>query len=137
MFNPRNPAQRRYTRSVGLLSVVYVLLLLGVVAYFRDGAPHGVVAYVAAVLPALPIVGMFVVIGRYLVDERDEYLRMQVVRQALIATGFTLSAATVWGFLESFGLVDHVDAYWAVVLWFGGLGVVGGISRLRRGALEE
>ena len=32
-----------------------------------------------------------------------------MVRQTLWASGFALSVATVWGFLESFDLVGHVD----------------------------
>jgi hypothetical protein len=45
------------------------------------------------------------------------------VRQALVATGFTLSLSTMWGFLENFGLVPHVETFYIAVLWFGGLGV--------------
>ena len=40
-----------------------------------------------------------------------------------VATGFTLSVVTIWGFLENFGLVSHVDAFYIAVLWFFGLGV--------------
>ena len=60
-------------------------------------------------LPALPIIGIFAAIGRYLVEEQDEYVRMLMVRQTLWASGFALSVATIWGFLENFGLVGHVD----------------------------
>ncbi len=118
-----NSTQRRYNRRVILLSVVYALLLFGAVALFVDHLLHGVLAYVVAVLPALPIVGIFVAIGRYLVDETDEYIRDGFVRQALVATGFALSIATVWGFLENFDLVPHVYAYYAAILWFAGLGI--------------
>lgn len=128
-----NPAQRRYTRSVLLLSIAYALILFGVVWFFKNGSAHGVSAVVAAVLPALPIVGIFFVLGRYLVDERDEYLRMLLVRQALIASGFTLSVATVWGFLENFDVVPHVYAYYAAILWFGGLGLGGCVNKLTLG----
>jgi hypothetical protein len=72
-----------------------------------------------------------VVIGRYLVEESDEYLRDQFVRQALIATGFALSIATAWGFLENFGLVPHVYAYYAAILWFAGLGIGAGVNKLQ------
>ena len=118
-----NPAQRRYNRRIIVLGVIYAILLYGAVALFLGHRPQGVIAYVVAILPALPIVGMFGVIGRYLVEETDEYVRHWFVRQLLIATGFALSVATVWGFLENFGLVPHVYAYYAATLWFGGLGV--------------
>ena len=118
-----NPAQRRYNRRILVLSAVYALLLFGVVALFKGHRLPGPLPYLAAVLPALPIIGFFAVIGRYLVEEADEYLRDQFVRQALIATGFSLSIATVWGFLENFGLAPHVFAYAAAILWFAGLGI--------------
>ena len=131
---------RRYTRSIILLMAAYVLILLGVNVYFDNSSPTGVAAYSAAVLPALPIVGVFFVIGRLLVDLRtDEYVRMLLVRQTLIATGISLTIATVWGFLESFDLAPHFEAYWFAVLWFAGLGVGGCTNALieRRGSSDD
>jgi hypothetical protein len=128
---PSNSAVKRYNHRVLVLSILYVLLLLGaewLLGRFRIAAAA---VYAVALLPALPIVGIFVAIGRYLVEERDEYLRMLMVRQALIATGLTLAVATIWGFLESFGLVPHVEAYYIAVLWFFGLGVGAFVNRVR------
>jgi hypothetical protein len=59
---------------------------------------------------------------------------MQMVRQTLWASAFALSVATVWGFLESFDMVGHVDAYYVAVLWFGGLGLGSCINKLTLGA---
>ena len=70
---------------------------------------RGGLTYFVAVLPALPIIGIFAAIGRYLVEEQDEYVRMLMVRQTLWASGIALSLATIWGFLENFGVVGHVD----------------------------
>src|SRR6476469_1451422 len=121
-----HPAFRRYTWSVMLLMAGYALTLVGVNIYFDNNSPTGPLAYAAAVLPALPIVGVFIVIGRLLVELRsDEYVRMLMVRQTLVATGFALSVSTVWGFLESFHLAPHIEAYYFAVLWFAGLGVGG------------
>ena len=128
------PAQRRYNRSVLLLCAAYALILFGVISFFKNSSPTGVSAYAAAILPALPIIGVFVAMGRYLSDEQDEYIRMLTVRQTLWATGFTLSVATIWGFLENFDLVGHVDAYYVAVLWFGGLGIGSCMNRLTLGS---
>lgn len=121
-----SPPMRRYTRSMLLLMVSYVLILIGVNIYFVNNSPTGPIAYVAAALPALPIVGVFIIIGRLLVDlKTDEYVQRLLVRQTLIATGFALTIATFWGFLEAFNLAPHLEAYWFAVLWFGSLGVGG------------
>ena len=93
--------------------------------WFDTAPPTGWLAYVAAILPALPIMGVFVVLARLLVEMRDEYVRLLLVRQSLVATGFALSLTTAWGFLESFAHVPHVPGYCAAVAWFAGLGVGG------------
>jgi len=124
------PAQRRYNRRVLWLSLVYALLLFGAVYAFRRDLLAGPVAWAAAILPALPIVGIFAAIGLYLAEEQDEYVRMLMVRQTLWASGFALSLATIWGFLESFRLVGHVESFYVAVLWFGGLGLGACANRL-------
>lgn len=125
-----NRAQKRYSVSVMLLMAGYVLILFGVVAYHDNHPLHGPLGYVVGLMPAFPVIGVFFVLGRYLVEERDEYLRMQVTRQALIATGFAMSIATAWGFLENFDLVPHVYAYYAAILWFAGLGLGACINKV-------
>src|ERR1700761_6442583 len=116
-------AQSNYNKRVMALSLAYAVALLGAVYAFKHHLLSGPVAYVAAILPALAIIGIFGAIGLYLVEEQDEYLRMLMVRQTLWASGFALSIATIWGFLESFELVQHVEAYYVAILWFGGLGL--------------
>jgi uncharacterized YccA/Bax inhibitor family protein len=119
----KNPAIRRYNRRVIILSLIYAIVLIAVVSLFNRHLLSGPLAYLAAILPALPIIGIFAAIGLYLVEETDEYVRMGMVRQSLWASGFALSIATIWGFLESFELVAHVESYYVAVLWFGGLGL--------------
>jgi hypothetical protein len=125
-------AGRRYNRRIVALSLAYVALLFAADWLFRQHRIDGAAAYAIAVLPALPVVGIFVVIGRYLIEEHDEYLRLLMVRQSLVATGLTLAVATVWGFLENFGLAPHVAAYFAAIVWFFGLGVGSVANRVWR-----
>ncbi len=120
---PRRSAIRRYNVRVLWLSLLYTVLLCSAVYGFNRHLLTGPVAWIAGILPALPIIGIFVAIGRYLIEEQDEYLRMLMVRQSLWASGFALSIATLWGFLEAFDLVGHIESYYVAVLWFGGLGL--------------
>lgn len=129
----RSPAWHRYNRRAAGLSLIYAVFLLGAVYAFKHHLVAGPGAWLVGSLPALPIIGIFVAIGRYLVEEQDEYLRMLMVRQTLWASGFALSAATLWGFLESFDLVGHVEAYYIAVLWFGGLGLGACANKLTLG----
>ncbi len=131
-MSSRNPAQRRYNMRVLGLSLAYAGALIGVSFVFRSSAPTGPLAWALALLPALPLVGIFVAMGRYLVEESDEYLRAMVARQSLIASGFMLIVTTCWGFLQSFGQLPHADFYWAAILWFAGLGLGSCVNRLAR-----
>ena len=131
-------AQKRYTYRVLALMVVYVGALVLANWLFERHQPDGAAAWAIALLPALPIIGVFFVIGRLLVELKDEYVRMLMVRQTLVASATMLSVATAYGFLEDFGLTPHLPAYYAAVLWFAGLGVGGCLNAiLERGGGEE
>ncbi|HMJ92661.1 MAG TPA: hypothetical protein VK472_01035 [Allosphingosinicella sp.] len=127
-----NAAQRRYNKRVLGLSLLYALLLVAAIMVFKQAHPAGPLAWLLAILPALPIIGIVAAMGRYLVEESDEYLRAMEVRKSLIATGFMLTVTTGWGFLQSFDLLPHADFYWATIIWFGGLGVGGCVQALKR-----
>ena len=129
----RTPAWKRYNARVIWLSLAYAVLLLPAVYGFKHALIPGALQYAVAILPALPIIGIFVAIGRYLIEEEDEYVRMLMVRQTLWASGFSLSVTTIWGFLDNFGLVGHADGYWVVVAWFFGLGIGGIANKLTLG----
>ena len=130
----KSPAAKRYNARVLVLSLLYAVCLLGAIYGFKHQLVRGPLAYLVASLPALPIIGMFVAIGRYLVEEQDEYLRMLLVRQTLWASAAALSFATLWGFLESFDVVSHIDSYYVAVVWFGGLGLGACMNKLTVGA---
>jgi hypothetical protein len=128
-----NPAQRRYTIRVGIASVAYVITLTVALKAIESGAVTGLPAYALGLLPGLSVAAVFWAIGRLLVEETDEYLRLLLVRQTLIATGLTLTLVTIWGFLETLLLVPHVEAFYVAVLWFAGLGVGSCVNRLTMG----
>jgi hypothetical protein len=119
-------AMRAYNRRMILASFAYVALLLGGVAIARFYAPPAAVRVLLAVAVAAPVLFMISAMARLLREERDEYLRMRIVEQTLIATGIVLAVATIYGFLNAFDLAPRVDAYWAVPLW----GLSLGIARL-------
>ena len=129
----RSPAWKRYNWRVIWLSLLYSMFLIGAVYGFKHKLVGSSLTYLVAVLPAVPIIGIFAAIGRYLVEEQDEYVRMLMVRQTLWASGFALSVATIWGFLENFDLVGHADGYYVVIAWYFGLGLGAIVNRLTLG----
>lgn len=127
------PAQRRYTIRLAIAMIAYMLTLFLAISLIRSGQAVGTFAWLLAILPGLCVAVVFWAVGRLLVEETDEYLRMLLVRQVLIATGLTLSIVTVYGFLENFGLVNHIDGFYVAVIWFVGLGVGALVNRLTFG----
>lgn len=111
------PAARRYGDRLAAIMVVYFLVLMGAVLLHQRGLTAGPLGYVVALAPAAPLVAVFVIMGRLLREETDEFLR-DVTRTAFVWSGaLTLCEATVWGFLETFGKAPHVWL-WAVPLAF-------------------
>jgi hypothetical protein len=116
-------AMRTYNRRMIVASLAYVVLLLGAVAVARYFWPPAPVRVLLAVAAALPVMFMIRAMGLLIKEERDEYLRMRIVEQSLIATGFLLAATTLYGFLNAFELAPRLDAYLAVPVWALGLGI--------------
>lgn len=124
MARYKSAATRRYLIRIAALMSFYLVTLFAAVTAFRSHAVFGTTAYALAVLPALPVIGVFWAVMRLLVEEPDEFLRMLQVRQALVATGFCLTIMTVWESLQNFDLVPGGNGgFGAAFFWFIGLGV--------------
>ena len=107
-----NMAQRNY--MIRMLIAAGLCLVFALVAKlgFRYGHASGVVGYVVAILPAFPIMGALVGTGLYMAEEKDEFRRATLIQSLLGGIGLTLSATTVWGFLEDFSLAPHMSLVW-------------------------
>jgi len=118
-----SPATASYTRRFLLASFGYMLGLgLAVtIATRADLGRDG--SFFIALLPVLPVLGMIWAMGRYLVEEEDEFLRHRAIMASLLGLGAVLVLGTFWGFLETFGVVPHVDAWWVFPVWAAGMGL--------------
>ena len=130
-------ALMRYNIRMLIASGAYTAGMLFAVSVYNHGMPSGAAAYVIALLPTVPALGMILVMGRYLVEETDEYLRHRASLCAMIGLGCVLVLGTVWGFLETFGLVPHIWAWWVVPVWAIGLAIGQGILGRRERADED
>ena len=135
MARYKSPAIRRYLLRMAVLMTFYIVTLFAAVRLFRAEAISGPAAYALAILPALPIIGVFWAVMRLLVEEPDEFIRLLHVRQSLFATGFCLTVMTIWEFLQNFDLVASGNGgFGAAFFWFMGLGLGGIYNRLTIGA---
>jgi hypothetical protein len=103
--------------------LLYAALLVPIVIVFVHYRPVGPLAYGLAVLPALPILGMLLVIGLYLAEEKDEYIRNAQIQSLLGGMGLTLALVSVWGFLENFTHVPRLDLFLVYPIFWGFVGI--------------
>jgi xanthosine utilization system XapX-like protein len=106
-----NPAVRQFLYRFVATMLVYAGCIVVAVWSFVHQHPTGVLAYLLAVLPALPIIAMLALFGLYLREEKDEFQRTVLIESMLWSIGATLAVTTVWGFLENFVQVPHLDLY--------------------------
>jgi len=118
-----NPAQKRFFYRFAVAMLLYAALLVPIVIVFVHYRPVGPLAYGLAVLPALPILGMLLVIGLYLAEEKDEYIRNAQIQSLLGGMGLTLALVSVWGFLENFTHVPRLDLILVYPIFWGFVGI--------------
>jgi hypothetical protein len=126
-----NPAQRRYLARFFPVIGSYVAVLFATTWLIRHWHPAGVVLATLAVLPALPLVATIGVMGLYLAEERDEFLRQRLVIAMLIGLAALLALLTVWGFLANGGVADEPPTLLAFPVWCAFFGIAECALRLR------
>ncbi|HEY2357901.1 MAG TPA: hypothetical protein VGH86_10655 [Phenylobacterium sp.] len=112
-----SPAMRRYMRRMWPTMAVYAVVLVGVIRLFDTDPPTGPLKYAAAVAPAIPLLVNFWFYGRYIVEEDDEFRRLQIVLTMLIGLAVVLAVTTVWGFLEVLAGAPHIPVYFVAVVY--------------------
>lgn len=133
MAGARSASRRYMVRMVAAMGGYLIAILAG--EYLIEGNRiAGPMVWMFALLPGLAIAAAVYVLGLYIFEETDEFLRMVCIHQSLVATGVALTFAAIWGFLENYGLVIHIDAYWLVILWFFGFGFGALVTRIVHGS---
>ncbi|ANU06901.1 hypothetical protein [Paraurantiacibacter namhicola] len=130
-----SPAITRYNKRFMAASAGYVLGL-GLAITINDRIDLGTGETVLiALLPIIPVFGMIWTMARYIVEEEDEFLRHRATMASLTGLALVLGLGTFWGFLETFGVVPHIWAWWVFPVWAMGMGLSQGWMALsdRRG----
>lgn len=130
-------ATHRYLLRMALTMAFY-LITLAVAEHFIDGRGlTGPLAAFLAFLPGLSFAGVVWVFGGLIIEESDEFYRMLYIRQGLIATGISFTLAAIWGFLETYRIVDPVAAFWWPTIWCFGLGIGAIFNKIKYGTYGE
>jgi hypothetical protein len=114
----QSPASRRLKKE-GLTTVgVYFAVFL--CSFFVDMKIHatGVLLWSLAVLPVVPLVGVIVLFGRYLRDERDEFKRDVVVRCLLWGMAGCLAVDLLSDYLRIYGWTGEFPPFTSFWVFF-------------------
>ncbi|HEX7761410.1 MAG TPA: hypothetical protein VF459_18030 [Caulobacteraceae bacterium] len=118
-----SPALKRYQARFWPTMIVYALVLWGAIHLLQTGHPAGLTKYALAVAPAVPTLAVIAILGRYLVEETDEFRRMLTVQSMLWGLAFILAVTTVWGFLEGMADAPHIPMFYVFPAFCAGMGL--------------
>ena len=112
-----SPASVRFLWRFLSATIVYGVLITGAtwVARNLDPSPAGLIAL--SILPAIAIAASLIVVGLYLIEEADEYVRRRQAVAMLVSIGILLTLSTGLGFLQQRNLIGSVDLLWAFPAW--------------------
>ena len=113
-----NVVQRRFMVRMFIVAGLCILGSLAAAITLRLTHWKGLQAYPVAVLPALPILWAIYEMGRYLNNEKDEFLRNVLVQCLLGGIGGCLAVTTVWGYLTDFGGTRPMDLIWVYPIFW-------------------
>jgi hypothetical protein len=128
---------RRFLVRLGSSATVVAFSVAAARYLIGQGLVGSPLVWVLALMPGLAMVGIFYAYGMLIIEQKDEFIRMLVLRQLIIGTGIALSFTSVWGFLEHFGLVAHINPNYFVAAWIAGFGFGGLVNRITHGAWGE
>jgi len=109
-LNPTVAATRRYTAGLAAAMAGYVVVLFVTVWTIRHYDPQGVLRYVLALAPLVPI-ALIVPIGVRYFRDTDEFERRMMTESLAIAAGVTALLSATYAFLENAGL-PPLSAWW-------------------------
>lgn len=133
----KGTASIRYLSRMAIVMAFYLLTLFLAENLIEDRGITGPLAVLVALLPGLSFAGVVWIFGGLIVEEQDEFYRMLYVRQGLIATAISFTLAAVWGFLETYKIVEPVAAFWWPTIWCVGLGIGAVFNKIKYGVYGE
>lgn len=130
-------ASHRYLARMAITMAFYLITLFLAEHFIEERDVTGWLAAVLAMLPGLSFAGVIWVFGALIVEEQDEFFRMLYVRQGLIATAISFTLAAIWGFLETYKIVEPVAAFWWPTIWCLGIGIGAVANKIKYGTYGE
>lgn len=120
---------QRYFFRLACFVTAYAGILIGGLWLAALGVPYGIRIFLALATAAM-ICGVFWAIYRLMVECDDEYQRLLMVKQIILATGAMLAICTCWEFLRVYDVLAD-GPRWIGVIWLACWGLAAPIVRWR------
>jgi hypothetical protein len=124
-------ASRSYQMRLLPTMLIYVLFVFITKWSFDHLHPTGLMVYLLAILPAVPLVGSIAIVGLYIAEESDEFQRSILIQSMLWGFGVALAVGSVWGYLEDFANAPRRSAFYAYLSFWIVSAISQSIIRLR------
>ncbi|QNI36551.1 hypothetical protein [Edaphobacter albus] len=124
-------ATRRYLFRLVSAMVVNVAFVFFTKWAFQHLHPTGLMMYLLAMLPVLPMVGSLAIVGLYIAEETDEFERFIIVKSVLWGLSGALAFSTICGALEDFAHAPHLSPFYSYLFFWIFMAISGAIIRLR------
>ena len=121
--------QSEYTKGILLYAALYAIALFFSIYMIRHFNPSNFVKFILALLTSLPIGGTILTFLKF-IKNSDEFIRAQTTETFIKATGITLFIATLWGFMENYSAIAHMDFYMIYPMFWACFGLVQGYKKV-------
>lgn len=120
---PQSKAGLRYIYRLAPTMAAYLIFLYFSQWMFHHHHPTGLLVYLLAALPALPLIGSLIVVGLYIAEESDEFERSILIQSTLWGFGGALAVSTIWGSLEDFANAPHISTFYVFLFFWIFMGI--------------
>lgn len=138
MFCKSNsPAEGRYRRDVMRFMAAYVVVLFCASWFVKHDGGNRFFVYFWSVLPAIPVLGVMVRMGRYLQEEKDEYLRLMAMQAILVGTATAMAVLVVSDFLRAFASAAALPPFVSFVTFALAMAATQAVQRRRNRVRDD
>lgn len=120
--------KKEYLIRIAACMAVYTFLLTSTKIIMRDYEIHNWIKIILAILTSMPVGATFLALMDY-IKKSDEYIRSLMAETIINSTGLLLFITTAWGFLELYANFPHLETYWAFILFWAIIGIVGAFRK--------